>query len=268
MYTVSFDVKLLNRCNMNCKYCCSHSNDNSIMEIEYIVEYLQETFKSLNLKQSKINIVLLGGEVTLLPNGYMTKLIKQLNELKEIGNIHIYTNMKVFSSELNSIINQNDNVYLNLSFDTINDDLSLRTINLDTILKTIRKYNLKKKIIIHSVLTNINIEVYPNLLDLFINEGIDIFRFKLERNLGYYLHISGMGEHIRLFFEDIVSRYDIKFVSNMVTATIFSREEKIGSNNLSIITQIHNRNIAPSKMYRNTFQHLKISKNKLFELYR
>lgn len=270
MYKLSFDIKILSLCNMNCSYCASHSNNKYILPIEKIINYINRIYKSLNIN-CFINVVILGGEVTLLPEGYLTELIDKLNSIKKIGNIHIYTNFKSFSNELNIIVNENDNVYINLSYDTINDKISDRNISLDNILDTLNKYNLKNRIIIHSVLNNITISHYHQLLDLFILNDIKIFRFKIERNLGRILYTLNTFQSYKKYIVDNIllnSKYlNIKFVSNMILNTILVNETKFDGDT-SIMYQLHKIDSKPEKMMRNTFFDIDINKNQLFELYR
>lgn len=267
-YLLSFDIKILSYCNMNCNYCISHDNKNEILTHDEIISYIKLVYKKVNL-DTKINVVLLGGEVTILPKGYLKNLVYELNKLN-IGRINIYTNLKIFSKELKEIYLSNKNTYLNISYDTIDDLLSDRTITFNEVKNNLLKYEDMSRIIIHSVLNNITSEIYSNLIDVFNNIGVNIFRFKFERNLGSYLYKFKLYEKFLSFFqENIVDKYktlDIKFITNMIMNTVISNEVKF-KNNLSIMYQVHILDKKSERMMRNTFFDIKLKEKQKFNLY-
>lgn len=176
---VSLDLILNKLCNMNCKYCSAHSNiKEDIINFDLAKKIIDKVHKKY--PKNKINFVLLGGEVTLLPKGKLKEFVDYLCSLEYCGLINIFTNAKVYSQEL-AELSYYKNVYLRISMDTLNNVSNQRNITISELTNTIKRYNLAR-LCIDSTLNNITIPYYRELQDFFYNLGIRLFKIKFERN--------------------------------------------------------------------------------------
>lgn len=225
---ISVDLVLNKLCNMNCSYCGSHSNtiDDVLDESIYKtwVNRIHDKYPDF-----KINFILLGGELSLLPKNYLYNTVKWLSGKDYCGKIHIYTNCKVYSNEIHRCLTEFKSTHLRVSCDTVDQSINSRPISADNIINTLTKYDINEKVIIDSTLNNLTIEGYPDMQKIFIDNGINKFKFKYERfdalsliNLSRNNYIGSLDNIINKFIS--VIRKDCLYVNNFNLNTVVISE--------------------------------------------
>lgn len=262
---ISVDLILNKLCNMNCSYCVAHSN----IADEVLDESIYKTWVNrihVEYPDLKINFILLGGELSLLPKNYLYNTVKWLSNKDYCGKIHIYTNCKMYSDEIHQCLLDFKNTYLRVSCDTVDQNINSRPINITDIIDTLNKYNINEKVIIDSTLNNLTIEGYPDMQKLFIDNGINKFKFKYERFDALSLielcrnnYVDSLDNIINRFIS--VIRKDCLYVDNFNLNTVV-----ISELHESIDFSIHlvERN---DRTNRNIFGKLNIPKELLWNAY-
>lgn len=236
---VSLDLTLNKLCNMNCKYCSAHSNiKEDIINFNLVKNIINEVHKEY--PKNKINFVLLGGEVTLLPKGKLKEFIDYLCSLEYCGLINIFTNGKVYSQEL-AELSYYKNVYLRISMDTLNPLVNQRNITISELTNTIKRYNLAR-LCIDSTLNNITIPYYRELQDFFYNLGVRLFKIKFERNDAHIIeNFTNSRDKFRDYMLKIMRKdvfYACDLHLNTVLITEITPKIDLGLHG----EEIHNRN--------------------------
>lgn len=218
---VSLDIILTRKCNLNCSYCTGHDNKDFLLGLDEIKNTVEKLVKKY--KDNKINFIILGGEVTILPKGYLTDVIDYLLSLdKGLGNIHILTNAKIYSEELKNILNKDERIFLGVSFDTTKENLNLRNVSKETVIKNILKYDSLDKTVIHSTLNSFNVSFYKELIYYFYNYGVRIFKFKFIRLDSIIIQTvtNDADKFIRILDSQLVRDLpDIKYANNFMMET-------------------------------------------------
>ena len=246
---ISIDLTLNKLCNMNCSYCNAHVSDHDeIIDFEKTKEIINKTHKKY--PDNKINFILLGGEVTILPKDKLKEMVEYLISLSYCGIIHIFTNAKIYSKELDDLTKYK-NVYLRISMDTINPITNQRTITLEEITRTISKYN-TDKICIDSTLDNMTLVDYRKLQDFFYNLGIRKFKIKSERGNAHIIeNHTNSKKKLRKYMIDHM-RKDVKYAYDLNLNTIL-----ITSIDQNVVLVIHGE-YEHNRNSRNIYGHLEI----------
>lgn len=226
---LSVDLVLNTLCNMNCEYCTAHTNDvDHVLDRDIYKMWIEKIHNTY--PEYKINFILLGGELSLLPTGYIYDTVSWLNNRSYCGKIHIYTNCKAYSSEIHKCLVDYSNTYLRVSCDTCNDIMNSRTIDINEIIDVIKMYNMSERTIIDSTLNNFTIEDYPNMQKTFMNIGVNKFKFKYERKDALtMLSIHRMNKNL-VNIDNIVNRFltvirrDCLYVDNFNLNTVLITE--------------------------------------------
>lgn len=105
-------INLTKQCNINCKHCFfsedHRKNDKRLLNTKDVKKFLSDDI----FKNTKINLVWEGGEPTVLPRKILKEKIEELNELPNIGQNILITNLmnvqddyiKIFKENFNSVI--------------------------------------------------------------------------------------------------------------------------------------------------------------------
>ena len=236
---VSLDLTLNKLCNMNCNYCSAHSNSKEdIINFDLVKNTINEVHKEY--PKNKINFVLLGGEVTLLPKGKLKEFVDYLCSLEYCGLINIFTNGKVYSEEL-AELSYYKNVYLRISMDTLNPTANQRNITISELTNTIKRYNLVR-LCIDSTLNNITIPYYRELQDFFYNLGVRLFKIKFERNDAHIIeNFTDSRDKFRDYMLKIM-RKDVFYACDLHLNTILITEITPKIDLVLHGEEIHNRN--------------------------
>ena len=122
-----------------------------------------------------------------------------------------------------------ENTYLRVSCDTADQVINARPISVDKIINTLTKYNINEKVIIDSTLNNLTIESYPDMQKIFIDNGVNKFKFKYERfdalsliDLYRNKYIDSLDNIINNFLS--VIRKDCLYVDNFNLNTVVISE--------------------------------------------
>ncbi|MGL5315575.1 MAG: radical SAM protein [Peptostreptococcaceae bacterium] len=258
---VSVDLVICKECNMRCKYCCVPTSEYEfkIPSLEHIQSRIEKIEKQF--KDYKINYILLGGELTLLDEDYLKNVIELILSRSQTGFLHLYTNMVKYSSVLDYYVRNFDKVYLRVSIDTINPLKDSRGIPYDLFYKNIEKYE-PSKIVLDSTLDNITISEYIKLQRVFIDKGINKFKFKFERRLGQIIEYYGdvIKDRFVKYFVETQLHKDSVFITNYAlnTTAIIMIDQYVS---ISLHNEEYN-----DRMNRNIFGKIQIN-NKVLGVY-
>lgn len=197
------DIHLNKKCNMKCFYCYPREEKEEFLPLDNFEEKLKE------FKNKRINIALLGGEITLISN--LKEYIDILKKYKNFKNKHLFTNALIFSEELSEYSKKNGEVFVDISFDTIVEGHSSRG-STNVILKNIKKYvDSGSNVIINSTLDMISLMSYEETVEELYKIGVRKFKIKWERREGTYLHYNEKTSKVIKIIQGIIDRLSIKY---------------------------------------------------------
>lgn len=169
------DVILTKNCNMRCSYCTDKHDDVSMTTDE-----IQELCNYIDGKDKNLTVVLIGGEITTVPE-LLHEFLKNIEpRMKYINTLYIYTNGYLFNQEIYDFAKLHKNAKITLSFDELIDGFE-RPIPLDIAKKHIAKYAEIETTIIATTISSLNIEKIIPTLDILSELGIKNIKYKFER---------------------------------------------------------------------------------------
>ncbi|WP_304158244.1 radical SAM protein [Fusobacterium ulcerans] len=169
------DIILTKKCNLRCSYCNDTHED-----ISMSLDQIEEVCNYIDGKDKNLTVVLIGGEITTVPELLHIFLENMKPRMKYINTLYIYTNGYIFNQEIYDFAKLYKNTRITLSFDELIDGVE-RPIPLDIAKRHIAKYAEIETTIIATTISSLNIDKLIPTIDILSELGIKNIKYKFER---------------------------------------------------------------------------------------